>query len=197
MPKDSPSGFLLRAELSVYVASPTTLAALYIPAGDPNVHASQRSYIVVTSPVMSESGRRSRSVGTHHVEVDGDSLFITGCGLLTVDDIQQILDLSSQLKEKHHFVFLLYDGRQTTGIESGARKLVSKGKQDDWTTRLRVAFGLSFPMRVMINMILQAQRSLFNKEMYVHVFEHEHEAREFFENERDRIRKLVRLGQKP
>lgn len=141
---------------------------------------------------MTRPDRDIRAIGTHLVEVEGDSLEVTGRGMLTLEDLQRFLDLSSSIQREHGFVFLLYDGRQTTGVESGARKLVSRGNTNDWNNRLRVAFGLSFPVRVMFNVILRAQQLLLNREMRVHVFEHEAQARAFFKEERERIRALDR-----
>jgi hypothetical protein len=131
-------------------------------------------------------------MGTHLVHIDGDSMLLIARGPLTERDMQQLLELYIRIKREHGLLFAIYDGRQCTGIESGARKMVSKFRVNAAEATLRVGFGLPFTVRVVLAMILRAQRALVNVDVAVHIFEHEHEAYAFFEAERARLRKKLK-----
>ena len=131
---------------------------------------------------------------TEVFETDPDSVFVIGGSELTDDDMRKIFGLVTQLKAQNEVVFVLFDGRKTQSITPGARKVLAEQKSSEWHTRVRVAFGFSFAMSVVANMILRAQKLLSRKEMHVHFFEREEEARAFFLAERERVRQLVREG---
>lgn len=152
------------------------------------LRASQFAPFVALSADMSEADEPVTSLGTHQVHIDGDRIFLTIRGTLRAEDVQGLFRLAIHVKTEHPFAFFLYDGRQGTGIDPDARRAVSSEKSPRAQADLRVVFGLSFRVRMILNMLVRAQKALFNRDMRIHIFEHEKEAREFFEAECDRIR---------
>ncbi len=141
---------------------------------------------------MNPPENRCTPMGTHLVHIDGDSMLLIARGTLTEPDMQQLLELYIRIKREYGLLFAIYDGRQCTGIDSGARKLVSKFRVDVAEATLRVGFGLPFTLRVVLGMILRAQKALVNVDVAVHIFEHEREAYTFFEAERARLREKLK-----
>lgn len=138
---------------------------------------------------MNEQDERATRLGGHLIRADGDTLFMTARGNLTREDMNGLLDHFVRITKEHGVLFVFYDARQSTGIDSGARDLVSRERSNDAVADLRVAFGLPFTVRVVLSMILRARRYLSNREVTVHLFDKEEEAYAFFEKERARIRR--------
>jgi hypothetical protein len=147
---------------------------------------------VTTWPSMHDVAAQEMAVGTHWVRVIGDSVFVTVVGMLTVDDMRALYNLAARVKEQHERVFFCYDGRQSTGIDPNARKIGAEGNPEKSTSDLRVIYGISFTMRVIVNMLVRTQKALLNRDIRVHIFKHEKDALEFFEKECARLRKELR-----
>lgn len=130
-------------------------------------------------------------MGTHLVHLDGDTLVLIARGTLSFDDMKGLLDHFVRIKREHGRLFVLYDGVECTGIDADARKLASQLRSEDANANLRVAFGVPFTIRVLANMIIRAQKVLTNRDVRLHLFDHENEARAFFEKERDQIRRAL------
>lgn len=157
----------------------------------------QRS-LCLTNPALSgivatmnenEPAGRPVPMGTHLVHIEGDTLMVTARDMITVDDMRQLLEHFIRIKREHGMLFVFYDGLQCTGIDAGARKIASQMRTEDSNANLRVAFGIPFTIRVLLSMIVRAQKVLANRDVNVQVFEHEKEARAYFEKERDRLRR--------
>lgn len=131
-----------------------------------------------------------KALGTHWLRVEEDSLFLTLRGALTADDLRTLFEIAVHIKQKHNVVFFFYDGRQCTGMDANARKVLPKKELDDGGAILRVVFGIPFGLRVILNMVTHAQKALFKRDVRIHVFEHENEAREFFTQECQNLRKI-------
>lgn len=138
---------------------------------------------------MNEAEAYERALGMHWLRVEGDSMFVTVRETLKAEDIRALFELADPIKRKYNRVFFVYDGRQCTGIEPAGRKVVPKVELDDAEAVLRVIFGISFPLRVVLNMLIRAQKALFKRDVRVHIFEGEDEALAFFDKERERLRK--------
>jgi hypothetical protein len=141
-----------------------------------------------------EPAKRSVPMGTHLVHIEGDTLELIARGTLTFDDMTALLEHFIGIKRKHGMLFVLYDGLECTGFDPTARKLASQLRSDEVNANLRVAFGVPFTIRVLLSMIVRAQKVLANRDIHVHVFDHEKEARAFFDKERERLRR--ELGSK-
>jgi hypothetical protein len=155
--------------------------------------ASQFRPSLTSSPLMHDTDEHVSPIGNHLVHIDGDTLVLTARGVVTVDDMWELLDHQVRIKRNCGMVFVIYNGLQCTGIDAAARKLGSIERTGPANANLRVAFGLPFTVRVIVTMILRAQKVLRNRKVDVHVFEHEKEAWAFFETEREKIRKELGL----
>lgn len=131
---------------------------------------------------------RYEPLGTHLVHADGDTLRFIARGVLTGNDMRQILDLMERVRNEYGAVFIIHDSRRSTGLDSDARKLASSARTSNYETNLRVLFGVPFAMRVVLTMILHAHKLLGSRNVLVHVFDGEEEAWAFFEKERERLR---------
>jgi hypothetical protein len=137
---------------------------------------------------MDDPGVQLLPLGTHMLRIDGDSLELIARGSLNGDDMRELLERFAQIKRKHGQLFVIYDGRASTGVDAEARRVASRLRRDEADANLRVAFGISFTVRVIMLMILRAQSALLQRKINVHVFEDEQQARAFFNAERDKLR---------
>lgn len=134
----------------------------------------------------------SVAMGTHRVEIDRDTLVVTVRGMLTGKDMLALIEHFVRVKQQHGCLFILYDGRECTGINADARKSASAAARPESDATLRVAFGVPYTVRVMLNMLLRAQKVLLKRDIAIRVFEHEKEAREYLEKERERLRRELK-----
>ncbi|MBK9262622.1 MAG: STAS/SEC14 domain-containing protein [Polyangiaceae bacterium] len=146
---------------------------------------------------MSERDEGFVDLGRHAIRIDGDTLTVAVRGVLTGEDMRQLLDLFARIKREHGSLFVLYDGRQCTSVDADARKAATQGRFHEREADLRVAFGVPYVIRTILNMILRAQKVLFNRDVKVHLFEHGNEAHAFLEKERARIRREKGLKTSP
>lgn len=131
---------------------------------------------------------RCTPLGTHSLHIDGDTVILITDGLLTHADMKELLDHFVRIKQEKGLLFVLYDGRRCTGLDSAARKLGSISRKVEGDANLRVAFGVPFAIRIILAMLIRAQKVLLNRDVHVHLFDGEQEAYAFFETERTRIR---------
>jgi hypothetical protein len=128
-------------------------------------------------------------LGTHLIQVVEDTVSVTARGPITGDDMRALLDLFARVKRECGCLFNLYDARQCTGIDPEARKLASDQPSTNREADLQVVFGISFTIRVLLNMLIRAQKVLRDRKVNLYFFDGEIEARTFFEKERERIRR--------
>lgn len=141
---------------------------------------------------MAEADKRAFELGTHELLIEGDSIEWKVHGLLHAKDLEELIEHSIQVKRACKCVFVLYDARQCTGIDPSSRLWLSKAKRNtEAYADLRVAFGIPFGVRVVVNMILHTQRLLLGQPIEMHIFEDEAVARAFFVKERDRLREVL------
>jgi hypothetical protein len=138
---------------------------------------------------MSEQDERSAPLGQRSIHVEGDTVVSTVRGTLTGEEMQQLLDNFVRIKREYGVLFVLYDGRHCTGVDAAARKLAASKPTANRDADLQVVFGISFAIRVILNMLIRAQKVLLNRDIAVHVFEKELDARAFFDTGRERIRR--------
>lgn len=138
---------------------------------------------------MSEQDTRFRPLGTHLIHVDGDTVLLAARGSVTLEDMRDILDLTARVKRQHGCLFMVYDARRGTGIDPDARQLAATRATTNDEADLEVAFGISFTLRVLLKMVVHAQKVLRNRAVNLHLFDAEAEALAFLEIERGRIRR--------
>lgn len=127
-------------------------------------------------------------LGKHFISVEGDSVLFVSGGPTTYSDMVQLLRAFSEVREKHHQLFVLYDSRKSTGMDPAARKLAMSAESAKVRADVQVSFGAPFAMRVMMNMFNRAWQLLGRDEPLLHAFDTEAEARAFFNAERARLR---------
>lgn len=127
-------------------------------------------------------------LGTHLIRIEGDSLEMTARGMLRGDDMREMFEHFVRIKREHGQLFVIYDGRESTGVDADARRVASQLRNEEANADCRVAFGISFTIRVILSMILRAQKVLSNRNINVHIFDGEEQARAFFDAERARLR---------
>lgn len=136
---------------------------------------------------MKEVEENAIPLGTHLARIDGDRVFVKLRGRLTTEDVHGLFQLGMSVKRNNPHVFVLYDGKQGTGVDPDGRKAVPK-EEREFVADLRVVYGLSFAARVILNMLVITQKALFNRDLHTHIFDDEKDARAFFEAESNRIR---------
>lgn len=127
-------------------------------------------------------------LGKHRLHVEGDTVFFIAKGSLTLEDMRMLLVKFARIKQQHGCLFVLYDAREATGIDKDAREYAVKQPSHAQEADLQVAFGISFAVRVLLLMIIRAQKVLQNRAVTFHPFDDVVAARTFFEAERARIR---------
>jgi hypothetical protein len=138
--------------------------------------------------MMSGQDKRFQPLGTHLIHVDGDTVFLIARGSVTIDDMQYLLDLTASVKRQHGCLFMVYDARKGTGIDADARQMVATRATTNEEADLEVAFGISFALRILLSMVVRAQKVLQNRSVNLHLFDTENEALTFLEKGRARIR---------
>jgi hypothetical protein len=143
---------------------------------------------------MNSAERRFVPLGTHQISVEGDTVIFVAHGMLTVDDLREILNIYWRIKETLGQLFVFYDCRGSTGIDPEARKMATMQPRTKKQADLQVAFGISFTIRVVLNMIMRAQKVLRNREVTMHFWDNEATAWSFFQAERARLRQEKQIS---
>lgn len=137
---------------------------------------------------MTEPVETYTPLGTHRIRVDGDSVYFVLKGTFTEPDLIAALDIMTRVKREHGWLFVYYDVREGTGIDSATRKAIITRNSVDSQPHVQVLFGISFGLRVILNMLIRAQKLLRNFDVPLHVVEKEDEARALFAKECARMR---------
>lgn len=131
-------------------------------------------------------------LGKHLIRIEGDTLFMVTRGVVTGDEMVELFGRFDEIKREHGMLFVLFDSRLNTGMEPQARKFALEQTDVGRGADLQVLFGASFGVRVIINMILSALKLLGKKSTSVYMMGAESEARAFFEQERERVRRELK-----
>ena len=128
-----------------------------------------------------------RPVGDHSVRIEGDIVFVRAKGVVKIEDMMQFLRVQAQVKRERGVVFVLYDSRENTGLEPGARKYANDHGEADSRANAAASFGAPFGMRVLVNMMNRALVMLRKDGAPVQLFDTEAQARQYIEAERARL----------
>ncbi len=129
-------------------------------------------------------------VEKHLVHIDGDSLWVTTRGTVTLEDLKQLMEIQYRIKSTHGMLFVLFDGRECTGIDPKVRRY-TVADRERYVADLYVAFGVPFALRIVINMMDRANALLGRKYSPLRMFDKEEDARRYFEDERVRLRRTL------
>jgi hypothetical protein len=145
--------------------------------------------------MMNAQDERYSPLGTHLIRVDGDTVFVIARGQLKADEMRVLLETYDRIAVEQGRLFILYDGRECTGVDPDARKLAAEERITRKEADLQIAFGLSFAVRIILNMLIRAQAVLRNRQVSVRVFDTEAEALAFLVPEREKIRQEKDVNQ--
>jgi len=100
---------------------------------------------------------RQQSIGPHVLEfIDEDVLAFRQRGLVVAVEAAELVQLMHLRQPEHPGTTLLVDYTQSSSVEAAARKLIIDGaKQQPYPV---VFLGTSFPMRVLMMLMLNAAR---------------------------------------
>lgn len=100
---------------------------------------------------------RQQSIGPHVLEfIDEDVLAFRQRGLVVAVEAAELVQLMQLRQAEHPGTTLLVDYTQSSSVEAAARKLIIDGaKQQPYPV---VFLGTSFPMRVLMMLMLNAAR---------------------------------------
>lgn len=138
---------------------------------------------------MSEDDEGFVPIGKHRAKIEGDSIFFVTQGCFVLEELQLLIAHAARIKNEHGRLFVLFDSYQSAGIDSGARRFRPESDQISYVPDLQVVFGASFALRVVLTMMNRANQLLRRNATPARLFDSEKEAREFFEKERERLRR--------
>jgi hypothetical protein len=130
-------------------------------------------------------------LGEHSIQLDGDLIFMRVRGVVTLEDMKQLLMLQARVRRQHGSVYVLYDSRENTGLEPAARKWATNNATPEMQVDAAASFGAPFGMRVVVNMLNRAHDALRKPGTRTMLFDTEEQARGYLEQERIRLRPSV------
>jgi len=137
--------------------------------------------------IRSLGGCFRQNIGTHSVEVDGDVVFYQMRGIITLDDMKEMVVLQARVRRERGRLFVLYDSRENTGLHPAARKYVTDHATPETSADAAASFGASFSLRVLVNMFTRVQDALGKEGPRTMLFDTEADARRYLEQERARL----------
>lgn len=121
-------------------------------------------------------------IGAHLVRIEGDTICIKFIGVYATEDVRRVLSMSDDLYRQYGTSFLLGDLTQVIQPPPEARKLIA-----NWPFLGRyamAAYGVSTPIRAIIQLMQAARRLLGNQKIDVHVAADEQGARQWIVEQR-------------
>jgi hypothetical protein len=126
-------------------------------------------------------------LGKHSIQVDGDFIFMVVRGVVTLEDMKELLALQARVRRQYGSAYVLYDSRENTGLEPAARKYGTNNATPEMRVDAAASFGAPFTVRVLVNMINRAHDALRKPGTRTMLFDTELEARRYLEQERIRL----------
>lgn len=124
------------------------------------------------------------SLGTHLCRIEGDTLIIQLRGIITGDDMRQMLDHQMAIRREHGALFALFNAHASTGMSSEARRIVVEWKQMDAKPDAAAVYGASFTASIMLNMLIKAVEALGKAMVPTKLCSTEAEARAYLDEHR-------------
>lgn len=140
------------------------------------------------SPMSVEEHATFQPIGKHLIRAEQDSVEVIVRGPLTIDDVRALFVVFGRVQSENGRLFILYDAREATGIDAAARQYAASFPSTTQEADLQVVYGLSFGLRVILNMVMRAQKLLRHRNANFHVADNEAAARALFETEREKLR---------
>lgn len=132
---------------------------------------------------------------TLQVRVEEDLIFVRNLGLMTLRDLNELIEIYRQVREQHPTLVVMFDCSQGEGIDGAARRAMTGSFGSSVTADATAIFGANFAIRTLGNMIERAVVGLGKPSTGIKFFSTEDEARAFLNIERERA--LAARDRKP
>ena len=130
-----------------------------------------------------------KSLGRHAMSFAGDVLEIHYDGHISLADSEQLRDILIEIDREHGSCFLLVDMRLGLGIDRDARQYMKEwSKQEQAKLRGTAIYGVSFTMRAIAMLMLNAIKLLGRQESEVSFLKDEAEARRWIDARRQALK---------
>lgn len=121
------------------------------------------------------------------IRVSDDLVHIRVHGLMTLRDLNSVIETYKQVHARHGRLFVLYDVTHSHGIDRAARKALHDSPSNGPQPTATALFGASFALRTMANMIERAMVGLGRPSMGMNFFATEAQARAHIDEQRRRL----------
>lgn len=118
----------------------------------------------------------SRQIGMHHVEIDGDILFMKYKGDLSLPEMEELIALLEQTFAGRTYYAIL-DYSEMASVDAAARKRISAWTSERSSFSGAAIYGASMTMRAITALVQSAIRLLSKKYIPVVFVKNEEQAR--------------------
>lgn len=122
-----------------------------------------------------------------HIRIDGDLVYLRIRGVMTLRDLNAMIEIYQGLYAQHDRLFAVYDVTQSEGIDRAGRKALSASRAMSLRPTATAIFGASFAMRTMASMIERALVGLGRPPTGMKFFETEALALAYIDEQRRRL----------
>jgi hypothetical protein len=127
-----------------------------------------------------------RQIGPHRIEIEGDLVVCRNQGLFTLEHMQQICVLFSELLEKNGRLFTITDASRGGDFDAAARRYAAEWSRDHQLAGT-VVFGTSRIARVTISLMIRAIALLTRRPRPLVFVENEQQARAWVAEQREKL----------
>ena len=89
---------------------------------------------------------------------DADILFLEIHGVFSVEDAEQMFELSDSIRLKFGYVLTVFDAKDAKGMTAAARRLVGQRSREENIHGASAVIGASFPIRTLVQLLRNAIR---------------------------------------
>ncbi len=122
------------------------------------------------------------------VRIEEDLVFIRNQRIMTLTDFNTIVEVYSQVRNRHGSFFVMYDSSRAQGVERAARKAMTSTPAGGPTALATAIFGAPFAIRTLGNMLERALVGLKRPSPGMRFFQTEADARDYLQQERLRLK---------
>ena len=95
---------------------------------------------------------------------DADILFLEIHGVFSVEDAEQMFELSDGIRLKFGYVLTVFDATNARGMSAAARRLVGQRSREEDIHGAAAIIGASFPIRTLVQLLRNAIRLFGGKQ---------------------------------
>jgi len=125
---------------------------------------------------------------TVRVRVEGDLVFIRNYRVMTLVDLEAIIEVYKRVHREHGALYVMFDCTRSEGMERAARRALTDSQSKDAFVNATAIFGAPFAIRTLANMIDRALVGLGKRSIGIKFFETEAQARAYLQKEKERLK---------